>query len=81
MPSLGTYPGPHIPEPFEIRSFGDDEPEDAVEDIFALSRMNWNTADVRGKWPVTLSFARRVGGVLDEYGDDPPSESSLRYFM
>lgn len=81
MPSLGTYPGPHIPEPFEIRSFGDDEPEDAVKDIFALSRMNWNTADVRGKWPVTLSFARRVGGVLDEYGDDPPSESSLRYFM
>jgi hypothetical protein len=81
MPSLGTYPGPHIPEPFEIRSFGDDEPEDAVKEIFALSRMNWNTADVRGKWPVTLSYARRVGGVLDEYGDDQPSESSLRYFM
>lgn len=81
MPSLGTYPGPHIPEPFEIRSFGDDEPADAVKDIFALSRMNWNTADVRGKWPVTLSFARRVGGVLDEYGDEQPAESSLRYFM
>jgi hypothetical protein len=81
MPSLGTYPGPHIPEPFEVRCFGDDQPEESVKDIFALSRMNWNTADVRGKWPVTLSFARRVGGILDEYGEDPPIESSLRYFI
>jgi hypothetical protein len=29
----------------------------------------FGTADIRGKWPVNLSFARRVGGILDEYGD------------
>jgi hypothetical protein len=43
--------------------------------------MNWNTADIRGKWPVSLSFARRVGGILDEYGDDDPTETSFRYFV
>ena len=81
MPSLGTYPGPHIPQPFEVRCFGDYHPEEAVRDILNLTRMNWNTADVRAKWPVTLSFARRVGGILDEFGEEPPVESSLRYFM
>lgn len=81
MPALETYPGPHIPQPFEIRCFGDSEPKEAVQDVLNLTRMNWNTADIRGKWPVTLSFARRVGGILDEFGDEEPEESSLRYFI
>lgn len=81
IPALNTYPGPHIPQPFEVRCFGDYEPEEAVRDVLNLTRMNWNTADIRAKWPVTLSFARRVGGILDEFGDIPPQESSLRFFI
>ena len=54
---------------------------EAAQDVFNLTRMNWNTADIRGKWPVTLSFARRVGGILDEFGEAEPSETSFRYFM
>jgi hypothetical protein len=38
-------------------------------------------ADIRGKWPASLSFARRVGGILDEYGDDDLVETSFRYFV
>jgi hypothetical protein len=53
----------------------------AAEDVLNLTRMNWNTADIRGKWPVSLSFARHVGGILDEYGDDPLAETSFRYFV
>jgi hypothetical protein len=53
----------------------------AAQDILNLTRMNWNTADIRGKWPVSLSFARRVGGILDEYGDEPLLETSFRYFV
>jgi hypothetical protein len=30
---------------------------------------------------VSLSFARRVGGILDEYGDDNLTETSFRYFV
>ena len=51
------------------------------EDVLNLTRMNWNTADIRGKWPVSLSLARRVGGILDQYGDDDLVETSFRYFM
>lgn len=84
MPELGTYPGPHIPQPFEVRRIGDGNPVSAAQDVLNLTRMNWNTADIKGKWPVTLSFARRVGGILDEYsqgrdGDD--HATSFRYFL
>lgn len=81
MPELGTYPGPHVPQPFEVRCKGDESPIAAAADILNLTRMNWNTADIRGKWPVTLSFARRVGGILDEFGDEAPEETSFRYFL
>ena len=80
MPELGTYPGPHVPQPFEVRGVGEDASE-AAQDVLNLTRMHWNTADIRAKWPVSLSFARRVGGILDEYGDDELVDTSLRYFI
>lgn len=85
MPELGTYPGPHVPQPFEVRRIGDGDPVSAAQDVLNLTRMNWNTADIRGKWPVSLSFARRVGGILDEYTEirDETEEraTSFRYFL
>jgi len=81
MPELGTYPGPHVPQPFEIRMQSGGSKTEAAQDVLNLTRMNWNTADIRGKWPVTLSFARRVGGILDEFGDAEPGETSFRYFV
>jgi hypothetical protein len=81
MPELGTYPGPHVPQPFEVRCLGSEDAVAAAQDVLNLTRMNWNTADIRGKWPVSLSFARRVGGILDEYGDENLMETSFRYFV
>lgn len=81
MPELGTYPGPHVPQPFEVRCVGAESAIEAAQDVLNLTRMNWNSADIRGKWPVSLSFSRRVGGILDEYGDDDLTETSFRYFV
>lgn len=81
VPELGTYPGPHVPQPFEVRCRGAEDELAAAQDVLNLTRMNWNSADIRGKWPVSLSFARRVGGILDEYGDDELAETSFRYFV
>ena len=81
MPELGTYPGPHVPQPFEVRCLGNESSQAAAQDVLNLTRMNWNTADIRGKWPVSLSFSRRVGGILDEYGEDDLTETSFRYFV
>ena len=81
MPELGTYPGPHVPQPFEVRMQSNGSSIEAAQDVLNLTRMNWNTADIRGKWPVTLSFARRIGGILDEFGNEEASETSFRYFI
>jgi hypothetical protein len=83
---LQTYPGPHIPVPVEVivhghHAFGD--VRQIAAEALALGRLNWNTSDLRSSQPVTLAFARRVGGIMAEYGllsaDEP--DSNYRYYM
>jgi len=57
MPELGTYPGPHVPRPFEVRCIGSEGAVAAAQDVLNLARMNWNTADIRGNWPVAFVYA------------------------
>ncbi len=85
LDEVGTYPGPHIPSPVEIRTVG------TVEDRFrlaretlALGRMNWNTSSLQSSQPITLAFARRVGGILAELSfvaEEHEENISYRYFM
>lgn len=83
MPELATYPGPHIPTPAQIRSDQPIDLERAAKDILGLTRMNWNTASTTGGHPVTLYFARRVGGIMAEFGQNEGEKplSSFRYYM
>jgi hypothetical protein len=83
---LGTYPGPHVPAPVEI-VFSDPQSRSAVyqaaTEILALGRLNWNTSDLRSSQPVTLGFARRVGGIMAEYGvmSEKDPDPNYRYYM
>lgn len=86
LPDLGTYPGPHIPVPVELIVHGDVDMadiRDAAVDALGLGRLNWNTSDLRSSQPVTLGFARRVGGIMAEYGHltDQEPDPSYRYYM
>ncbi|RSL18966.1 hypothetical protein EDE15_4576 [Edaphobacter aggregans] len=83
MPSIGTYPGPHIPAPVELRSDRIIDLEQVAKDILGLARMNWNTASMSGGQPVTLAFSRKIGGIMAEYGEDDSTTplSSFRYYM
>lgn len=80
---LGTYPGPHIPRPVEIRSNDELDYRTVAQDIMGLARMNWNTASITGGQPVTISFSRQVGGILSELNvkniDTIPT--SFRYYI
>jgi hypothetical protein len=80
---IGTYPGPHIPRPIEIRSNDDLDYRVVAQDIMGLARMNWNTASLTGGQPVTISFSRQVGGILSELNvkniDTIPT--SFRYYI
>lgn len=82
MESIGTYPGPHIPVPIQIKTDPDRniDLQGVANDIIRLSRMNWNTASITGGHPVTLLFSRRVGGIMAEFGDEEPP-SSFRFYL
>lgn len=86
LDEIGTYPGPHVPSPVEIRlegEFSRSELYEAATDVLALGRLNWNTSDLRSSQPVTLGFARRVGGIMAEYGQmsDSDPDPNYRFYM
>ena len=75
-----TYPGLHVPVPLQITTDNDTDVLRACTDVLALARMNWNTAfDTTGA-PITLRFARQVGGIMAEVGQGEPSPS-YRFYM
>jgi hypothetical protein len=80
VPEWGTYPGPHIPSPIRIMSPDDIDLQRAASEILGLTRINWNTAQNTSGQPVTLRFARRIGGIMAEVGKGVP-EPSYRYYM
>jgi len=80
IPEWQTYPGMHIPVPLKILTERDTDIVRAAADVLALARMNWNTAfDTTGA-PITLRFARQVGGIMAEVGQREPSPS-YRFYM
>ena len=81
MPEWRTYPGPHIPAPVKLVSNDDVDMQRVATDILGLARMNWNTASISSAHPVTLSFSRRVGGIMKEVGENREPQPSFRYYI
>jgi hypothetical protein len=81
QPQHLTYPGPHVPVPIELAGAGAEEIDRVAQDLLCLTKMNWNSARSAAAWPVTLSFARKVGGILAELPPDVSPHPSFRYYM
>jgi hypothetical protein len=81
MPDYLTYPGPHIPAPIEIVGTEPDHVAAAAADVLSLTKMNWNSAAASMALPITLSFARRVGGVMAELPRGVEPHPSFRYYI
>jgi hypothetical protein len=84
VPDLQTYPGNHIPSPFWVqKARGDSSIGTICSEILMLTKLNWNTADFCCGVPITLSFARHVGEVFKEFGDEDQFEPSrfFRFYM
>lgn len=43
--------------------------------------MNWNNADGIGRFPITITFARRVGVTMTELDEDDTPNPLYRYYM
>jgi hypothetical protein len=80
IPEWNTYPGMHIPVPVRINTDRATDLIRAANEVLSLARMNWNTAfDTTGA-PITLRFARQVGGIMAEAGQSKPNPS-YRFYM
>jgi hypothetical protein len=80
MPQHLTYPGPHVPVPLEVLGANDDF-DGVSADLLALTKMNWNSAASFASLPISLSFARKVGGVMAEVPSTDTPHPSFRYYM
>lgn len=70
----------YIPVPLRILTDRETDIVRSANDVLALARMNWNTAFDTNGAPITLRFARQVGGIMAEVGQRQPS-SSYRFYM
>jgi hypothetical protein len=81
---LDTYPGVHIPAPFQvIKARGDTSIKELCREILALTKLNWNTADFCSGLPITIGFASNVGRILREFDGNEGygPESGYRFYM
>lgn len=82
VPFLRSYPGARVPQPLEIVEHHGDTPWNVIlQEILALTKMNWNTTYFACKEPITLAFSHRVGQVLAELPQDMPLRPEYRYYM
>jgi hypothetical protein len=81
MPWWNEFPGPHIPAPVEIGAANETDLRERAREILALTKMNWNSTDGVSRYPITLSFAKRVGQLISELPDGEAPNPSYRFYM
>ena len=81
VPWWNEYPGPHIPAPIEIGTALPTDLRQRAIEILALSKINWNSSEGMSRYPVTLSFAKRVGQLMIEFPETYKPNPSFRFYM
>lgn len=82
IPELKRYPHGHVPEPLQIADhYGDTAKTQLLNEILSLTKMNWNTANVDGAFPITLRFAKLVGEILREIPDDRTPNPKYSFYI
>jgi hypothetical protein len=80
--SVGKYLHGHVPSPLQIADHvGDTEESGLLEEMMILTKMNWNSANMGGLFPITLRFSRLVGEVLREVPADREPQPKYKFYM
>lgn len=77
------YPGLYAPRTLEVRfDRAEQGPKALMEEILALTKMNWNSTELATLEPVTLDAARGVGSILRYVPvDDDKIQARYAFFM
>lgn len=81
VPWWNEYPGPHIPAPVQIGAAGNTDIRQRAIEILTLTKMNWNTSEGLSRYPITVSFAKKVGQLMSEFSESQHPNPSYRFYM
>jgi hypothetical protein len=82
VPYLRTYPAIRVPQPLEIlEHYGTAPPDKVLQEVLALTKMNWNSSDFSCRQPITLEFAHRVGDILGELPSHISPRDEYKFYM
>lgn len=82
VPKLKTYPGREIPTPLKVKIiFGETPMERVLDDILALTKLNFNTCIYGDGFPVTLRFADDVGEILTAIPEVDSKPLPFRHYI
>jgi len=77
-----TYPGLYIPQPIELRIVKSEESQRFIaSEVLGLTKMNWNSTQFDGKYPVTLGCARKVGEIMKYLPEEEIPQIRYGYYM
>jgi hypothetical protein len=82
IPYFRTYPGMYVPQPLLIRpATSGTNLHGAGVDVLAMTKMNWNNAQLDERDPLTLRTAHRVGAILKHVPPDAQIATRYAYYM
>ncbi|MBI3869846.1 MAG: hypothetical protein HY299_15090 [Verrucomicrobia bacterium] len=82
VPRLQTYPGKEVPRSLFVEICrGDADIQTVLQDVLALTKLNYNSCRYADGVPVTLKFADAVGEVLVSGPDLPEAPLPFRHYI
>jgi len=79
---LKAYPHGHVPSPLLVTDHVGDSPKtQLLKEILVLTKMNWNSANFAGLFPITLRFSRLVGEILREVPAERVPNPKYKFYM
>ncbi len=82
VPYYRTYPGQRAPRPLLLvpHPGGDSTIEQIAREVFAMTKVNWNTTQFDQKLPAPIRAARNVGRVLKHVGSERDVQADFRHY-
>ena len=83
IPYYGTYPGQYAPRPLLLcpHESCDSTISQIAEEVFSLTKINWNSTQMNQRLPIPIRAARKVGEVLKYLEDGQAVSTDYRRYI
>jgi hypothetical protein len=83
IPYYGTFPGLYDPRPLLLcpHQCCDSTISQLAEEVFSLTKLNWNSTQMNQRLPIPIRAARKVGEVLKYLGEGQGASTDYRRYI